>query len=100
MAKVSLTGVAEAIKKHQGPNVESKGIKAHFSMDDSGILNLLHVELIVEKNTTGEEIPTDEESPLSKLGSTISKLFSGIMSFGYKFKYTPFKESFFNVLFV
>ncbi|KAL1131874.1 hypothetical protein AAG570_011485 [Ranatra chinensis] len=77
LTRVSLSGVSEAIKKHQGPNVESKGIKAHFSMDDSGILELINVELVVEKNVTEGEITADEESPLSKLGSTISKLFSG-----------------------
>ncbi|KAF6212275.1 hypothetical protein GE061_012797 [Apolygus lucorum] len=75
ITKVSLSGVAEAIGKHQGPGVESKGIKAHFQMDDSGILNLVNVEHVVEKTIASEEEP--EESPLSKLGSTISKLFTG-----------------------
>ncbi|KAK3912914.1 Hypoxia up-regulated protein 1 [Frankliniella fusca] len=68
---VSLSGVSEALNKHKGPNAESKGIKAHFSMDESGILSLLNVELLVEKNSTD-----DEESTFSKLGSTISKLFT------------------------
>lgn len=62
--------------KHQGPGVESKGIKAHFQMDDSGILTLVNVEHVVEKTLVGDAEP--EESPLSKLGSTISKLFTGI----------------------
>lgn len=68
---VSLSGVSEVLNKHKGPNAESKGIKAHFSMDESGILSLLNVELLVEKNSTD-----DEESTFSKLGSTISKLFT------------------------
>lgn len=66
-----MTGVADAINKHKGPNTESKGIKAHFTMDDSGILSLVNVELLVEKNSTD-----DEESTFSKLGNTISKLFT------------------------
>nr|CAD7437962.1 unnamed protein product [Timema bartmani] len=43
-------------------------------MDESGILNLVNVELVLEKTVTDEEL---EESTLSKLGSTISKLFTG-----------------------
>lgn len=74
ISQVSVKGVEEAFKKHIGENVEYKGIKAHFAMDDSGILSLANVELTVEKLVTAE---AEEESPLSKLGSTISKLFSG-----------------------
>jgi len=77
LSKVELTGVADALAKHHGNNVESKGIKAHFSMDESGLLNLAGVELVVEKTLTEEELAAQEESPLSKLGSTISKFFTG-----------------------
>lgn len=78
LSKVELTGVAEILAKHQGNNVESKGIKAHFSMDESGLLNLANVELVVEKTLTEEELAAQEESPLSKLGSTISNFFTGM----------------------
>jgi len=77
LTKIHLTGVAEAMAKHSGPNAESKGIKAHFSLDSSGILQLVGVDLHVEKNTTAE----DEESTLSKLGSSFSNFFSGEMKF-------------------
>lgn len=40
-------------------------------MDDSGILNLVNVEFVAEKTVTED----DKDSTLSKLGSTISKLF-------------------------
>ncbi|XP_063910653.1 hypoxia up-regulated protein 1 [Zophobas morio] len=73
LTEVSLQGVAEAFKKNTGDNVETKGIKAHFAMDESGILNLIGVELVVEKTVT----ETEEEGTFSKLGSTISKLFGG-----------------------
>lgn len=72
LRSVALTGVADVLNKHKGPNAESKGIKAHFSMDESGILSLVNVELLVERNSTDD----DEESTFSKLGSTISKLFT------------------------
>uniref|UniRef100_A0A224XE47 Hypoxia up-regulated protein 1 n=1 Tax=Panstrongylus lignarius TaxID=156445 RepID=A0A224XE47_9HEMI len=77
LTKVTLSGVAEALQKNQGPNVESKGVKAHFHMDDSGLLNLVNVELVVEKTVSESDTNAPEESPLSKLGSTISKLFTG-----------------------
>ena len=49
--------------------------QAHFQVDDSGLLSLSGVEALFEKTVTVEE--DKEESTLSKLGSTISKLFSG-----------------------
>lgn len=71
LSQVVLTGVSDALSKHSGENVEHKGIKAHFNLDDSGILNLVNVEFVAEKAVTEE----DKESTMSKIGSTISKLF-------------------------
>lgn len=72
---IKLKGVKDAYLKHQGQEgVDTKGIKAHFAMDDSGILVLQNVELLIEKTVTDQE----EESTLSKIGSTISNLFKGI----------------------
>ncbi|XP_063217680.1 hypoxia up-regulated protein 1 isoform X1 [Bacillus rossius redtenbacheri] len=72
LSRVSLTGVAEVIAKHQGENIESKGVKVHFLVDESGILNLTNVEFVAEKTLTDEELAAQEESTLSKLGSTLS----------------------------
>lgn len=72
LLKVNLQDVVKTIEENSGENSESKGIKAHFIMDDSGLFSMTGVELVVEKTVT----ETEEESPLSKLGSTISKLFS------------------------
>lgn len=77
ITEVSLSGVSSALEKHSAPTVDSKGVKAHFSLDESGILNLVNVELVLEKTVADEENAAQEESPLSKLGSTISKLFTG-----------------------
>ncbi|XP_060804155.1 hypoxia up-regulated protein 1 [Amyelois transitella] len=74
LTQVMLSGVGAALAKHTGENVEHKGIKAHFNMDDSGILNLVNVEFVAEKTVTAED--EDKDSTLSKIGSTISKLFS------------------------
>jgi len=41
ISHVELDGVATAHEKHSGENeTESKGVKAHFRMDESGVLNL------------------------------------------------------------
>lgn len=72
LTKVSLSDVANIIQTNSGDGIESKGIKAHFSMDDSGLFSCTGVELVLEKTV----IESDDEGTLSKLGSTISKLFS------------------------
>lgn len=72
LTKVSLTKVAKKANAHKADNVESKGIKAHFMLDDSGLFSLANVELVFEKTVVEED-----ESTLQKLGNTISKLFSG-----------------------
>ncbi|XP_070160933.1 hypoxia up-regulated protein 1 isoform X1 [Polyergus mexicanus] len=71
---IFLSGVTEALEKHAKEGAESKGIKVHFNMDDSGILNLLNVELVSEKLST---VVDEEEGTFSILGSTISKFFAG-----------------------
>lgn len=78
--RIKLIGVSEAIKKHEGSNVEPKGIKTHFSLDESGLITVTGVEYHVEKTLTPEEIAAQEsdgQSTFSKLSSTISKLFQG-----------------------
>ncbi|XP_046664978.1 hypoxia up-regulated protein 1 isoform X1 [Homalodisca vitripennis] len=76
LSSVSLSGVVAALEKHKGTHTESKGIKAHWTLDESGLLVLNQVEQVLERSVTAEEAEA-EESPLSKLGSTISKLFTG-----------------------
>lgn len=72
LSSVILKGVGDALGKHTGENVDHKGIKAHFNLDDSGLLNLVNVEFVAEKTVTEED---DKESTMAKIGSTISKLF-------------------------
>ncbi|NWI18027.1 HYOU1 protein, partial [Crypturellus soui] len=72
LTTVRLKGVGEGFKKHA--DYESKGIKAHFNMDESGVLSLDRVESVFE---TLVEDKLEEESTLTKLGNTISSLFGG-----------------------
>uniref|UniRef100_A0A7N8YGC2 Hypoxia up-regulated protein 1 n=1 Tax=Mastacembelus armatus TaxID=205130 RepID=A0A7N8YGC2_9TELE len=71
LTTVKLSGVGSSFQKHA--DAESKGIKAHFNMDESGLLLLDRVESVFE--TIVEE--KEEESTLTKLGNTISTLFGG-----------------------
>ncbi|XP_071555809.1 hypoxia up-regulated protein 1 isoform X2 [Temnothorax nylanderi] len=64
ISTVSLSGVAEALEKHAKEGAESKGIKVHFNIDDSGVLNLLTVELVSEKSST--VVDEEEGSSLEK----------------------------------
>ena len=45
LQKFALTGVEAAFGKH-GEDSESKGVKAHFRVDDSGILTLEKVSTV------------------------------------------------------
>lgn len=72
LTTVKLRGVGESFRKY--PGHESKGIKAHFNLDESGVLSLDRVESVFE--TLVEDSP-EEESTLTKLGNTISSLFGG-----------------------
>ncbi|MEQ2224133.1 Hypoxia up-regulated protein 1 [Ilyodon furcidens] len=71
LTTVRLSGVGDSFQKHA--DAESKGIKAHFNMDESGVFLLDRVESVFE--TIVEE--KEEESTLTKLGNTISTLFGG-----------------------
>lgn len=43
ISEVYLAGVGSALKEHS--QAEPKGIKAHFNMDESGLLNLTNVRM-------------------------------------------------------
>ena len=44
LSEVFMSGVSDALSSHE--DGEAKGIKAHFRMDESGLLNLDYVSLI------------------------------------------------------
>ena len=49
LTKVNLVGIGDALSKHKDVGAEFKGIKAHFAIDDSGLLSLNTVETTFEK---------------------------------------------------
>lgn len=71
--KIQLSNVADVLAANTGDGIESKGIKAHFAIDDSGLFTMTGVELVVEKPAQDDIA----EGAFAKLGSTITKLFGG-----------------------
>nr|XP_016939206.1 hypoxia up-regulated protein 1 [Drosophila suzukii]XP_016939207.1 hypoxia up-regulated protein 1 [Drosophila suzukii]XP_036676745.1 hypoxia up-regulated protein 1 [Drosophila suzukii] len=74
VTKVQLKQVKELLEKSKKELVDNKGIKAYFYLDDSGIFRCTGVEYVYEKQKPEED--ADDDSTLSKLGSTLSKLFT------------------------
>ncbi|OQR67435.1 hypoxia up-regulated protein 1-like [Tropilaelaps mercedesae] len=72
ISSVLVKGVAEALKKHPSDEAESKGVRIHMGMDASGIFHIEHAETLFEKEAVEEE-----ESTLTRIGSTLGKLFGG-----------------------
>merc|ERR1711934_1210246 len=61
LTSVLVKGVKEALDKNLvGENIETKGVKAHFQLDDSGILSISSVESTFEKTISPEEQDAEE----------------------------------------
>merc|ERR1712029_885313 len=85
LSNTHVSGVQEPLEKHK--DLDSKGIKAHFNLDDSGLLHVTSVESVFEKTITvekeaaeklksGENSDKNEtEDSWAKLGDTISNFF-------------------------
>jgi len=83
LSSVLVKGVAAALDNNKGENVETKGVKAHFTLDDSGILTCTAIESVFEKTISVEEQEKleaakeqEKDDTWSKLGDTISQFFS------------------------
>ncbi|XP_076246856.1 hypoxia up-regulated Grp170 co-chaperone protein isoform X2 [Calliopsis andreniformis] len=75
LSTITLTGIAEALDKHAKEGAESKGIKAHFTMDDSGVLNLVNVELVSEKSSpvSDEEEGSEDKTKEGKIDEPLKE---------------------------
>lgn len=78
ISDVELDGVKTAHEKwaHQ-ENTESKGVKAHFRMDESGVLNLESVESVFEGNRTENVTVKIEDSTFQKIKDSLTNMFGG-----------------------
>jgi len=84
VTSVLVKGVAAALDNNNADNIETKGVKAHFLLDDSGILSVTSIESVFEKTISVEEqekleaeaeAKEEKEDTWSKLGDTISQFF-------------------------
>merc|ERR1719210_1819470 len=83
ITSVVVKGVKEALDNNLGENVETKGVKAHFALDDSGILSVNSIESVFEKTISVEEQEKKEKEwkeategiDWSKLGDNIKSFF-------------------------
>uniref|UniRef100_A0A8D0CW97 Hypoxia up-regulated protein 1 n=1 Tax=Sander lucioperca TaxID=283035 RepID=A0A8D0CW97_SANLU len=75
LTTVKLSGIGSSFQKHT--DAESKGIKAHFNMDESGVLLLDRVSSTLLLNIHTVKPVTPTICSLSELGNTISTLFGG-----------------------
>jgi len=83
LTSVLVKGVKAALDGNVGDDIETKGVKAHFQLDDSGILTCTHVESVFEKTISPEEQEKKEKEwkeatesiDWSKLGDNIKSFF-------------------------
>merc|ERR1712241_1049358 len=83
ITSVLVKGVKEALEENAGENMETKGVKAHFALDDSGILSVSSIESVFEKTISVEEQEKREKEwkeatdgiDWSKLGENIKSFF-------------------------
>merc|ERR1712241_860157 len=83
ITSVLVKGVKEALDTNTADNIETKGVKAHFALDDSGILVCTNVESVFEKTISVEEQEKKEKEwkeitdgiDWSKLGDNIKSFF-------------------------
>ena len=54
------------MENHTEENVESKGVKAHFNLDDNGILSVTAVEAAFEQTISVEQQIREEEEKKAK----------------------------------
>lgn len=79
ISRVKINGLTESLTKNKDENKEYKGTRAHFRLDESGLITMDSVESVFEAKV--EEIVTDSDGvntvgdALAKLGNTIGKLF-------------------------
>ena len=74
LAHVQVKGVSEALNKHKNDaNTETKGVKAHFNLDDSGLILVTSVESVFEKTITVEEQEKAEAEKNAKEDSEKAK---------------------------
>ena len=72
IAKVQVTGVQDAISKHSNDETkESKGIKAHFRLDESRLLHLEAVEAVWEQKIEEPVTPSSNDQVVEEISNVV-----------------------------
>jgi len=66
LSSYTVMGLKAAMENHTGDNIESKGVKAHFNLDDNGILSVTTVEAAFEQTISVEQQIKEELEKKSK----------------------------------
>ncbi|TRY72547.1 hypothetical protein TCAL_12730 [Tigriopus californicus] len=67
LTEVKVKGLAPILEKYaQQSNVESKGVKAHFNLDDSGLLGVSTVEAVFEQTITDKKKDKEDKKKKEK----------------------------------
>ena len=61
-----MIGLKKAMENNTGDNIESKGVKAHFNLDDNGLLSVTAVEAAFEQTISVEQQIKEYEEKLAK----------------------------------
>merc|ERR1711997_524508 len=66
----TVKGLKAALENHTEESVESKGVKAHFNLDDSGLIALTSVEAVFEQTISVEQQIKEEEEKAKEAKET------------------------------
>ena len=77
LLNVAISGVRDAHDKNmKEENVTDKGVKAHFRLNENGMLEILAIDSHFEKKVLEEVNKKEEKSTIERLSESISSFFS------------------------
>ena len=68
-----MIGLKKAMENNTGDNIESKGVKAHFNLDDNGLLSVTAVEAAFEQTISVEQQIKEYEAALCQSLRSLKK---------------------------
>ena len=68
LSSYTVKGLKATMENYTADNIESKGVKAHFNLDDNGLLSVTAVEAAFEQTISVEQQIKEEEEKKAKEG--------------------------------
>ena len=66
LSSYTVKGLKSTMENYTADNIESKGVKAHFNLDDNGLLSVTAVEAAFEQTISVEQQIKEEEEKKAK----------------------------------